>query len=133
MKARRYFHLLSVFLFLVPAIPGCATVTAIVTGPIFMPVSWLRRSMQPRSLPIDLVRAPLCLLVVPFGPLNGFLGAEIDLEYLKHGSYHAVLEKRENADGTVLVRRGLPFTAVLDPCAYLMRREWEPEECLPEP
>jgi len=59
--------------------------------------------------------------------LSGGLGAVADLEYLKSGSYGGVLERKKMPDGSVPVRRGHPFTAVFDPCAYLMWYPWDTE------
>ena len=109
-----------------PTLTGCATLTGIVTGPVVMPVSWFRLS-KPGSMPADLIWAPFCLLAVPFFPFNGVLGAVCDFEYLKSGSYGGVLERKEMPDGGVRVRRGHPFTAVFDPCAYLLWYPWETE------
>jgi len=84
--------------------------------------------MQKRdSLAISLIRAQLFLLAVPLGPLNVIFGLRADIDYLRCGSYHGVLERTECPDGTVMVKRGMPFKAIFHPCAHLIRSPWEKE------
>ena len=103
---------------------GCATIVGTVASPVAVPTSWARLNWN--NTWFNYLLAPLCVVVAPFGPISGLsLGIEADLGFLKTGSYHGILETRKRQDGSLWCRRSLPFSAVFDPCAYLMRMEWE--------